>query len=59
MRTYPNGHVILTGKDRWGNAVDTTYEDTTFLRSALPTLERSLAPEQLTRLRQTFGEGVR
>jgi hypothetical protein len=44
------GSIALTGKDRWGEPLDTVYESPEFLRNALPVLQRSLAPEQARRL---------
>lgn len=45
------GTIQLRGTDRWGARLDTTYENIEFLRNALPVLERSLTPEQASRLR--------
>jgi hypothetical protein len=44
------GSIEIAGKDRWGNAFDTTYESSEYLRKALPVLARSLTPEQVSRL---------
>jgi hypothetical protein len=44
------GAIELRVRDRWGNAIDTTYESADFLRHALPVLRRSLTEEQVTRL---------
>jgi hypothetical protein len=43
--------IHLTGIDRWGAPIDTTYESIAFLRAALPTLDRSLTPAQMARVR--------
>jgi hypothetical protein len=45
------GAIKLSGRDRWGNALDTTYENIEFLRKALPVLERSVTAEQAAGLR--------
>jgi hypothetical protein len=50
------GSVELHGRDRWGAPVDTTYENVTYLRDALPVLERSLTPLQASMLRAAVGQ---
>ena len=47
----PSGTVRVRARDRWGQPVDTTFENATFLSRALPTLERALTPGQMTQLR--------
>jgi hypothetical protein len=54
LRLHDNGHVTLLGKDRWGGAIDTTYENRDFLLKALPVLERSIGPEQVAALRRAL-----
>jgi hypothetical protein len=50
--TFLDGGMIeVRGRDRWGNALDTTYESIEFLRQALPVLERSVSEEQAAGLR--------
>jgi len=46
-----DGTVAIQGRDRFGNALDTVYENVDFFRKALPVLERSLTTEQSTGLR--------
>jgi hypothetical protein len=47
--------ITLTGKDRFGNAVDTRYESKDFLRNALPSLRLSLSGEQVDGLEKLVG----
>jgi hypothetical protein len=42
-----DGRILFKGKDRWGGALDTTYENASFLSNALPVLTRSLTPPQV------------
>lgn len=49
------GAVEISGRDRWGNALDTTYENVEFFRNALPVLERSVSAEQAAGLRALVG----
>lgn len=51
VKFLEGGAIELRGKDRWGNALDTTYENIEFLRNALPVLERAVTPEQAAGLR--------
>lgn len=51
-----DGSVELHGRDRWGAPLDTTYENVTYLRGALPVLERSLTPLQASMLRAAVGQ---
>ena len=54
--TFLDGGMIgLSGRDKWGNSLDTTYENSEFLRNALPVLERSITAEQLAGLRALVG----
>ena len=54
--TFQDGGLIaLSGRDKWGNALDTTYENSEFLRKALPVLERSITDEQAAGLRALVG----
>ena len=46
-----DGMVALQGRDQFGGALDTVYENVEFFRKALPALERSLTAEQSTGLR--------
>lgn len=55
VRFLDSGAVEITGRDRWGNPVDTTYESVEFLRNALPVLERSVSPEQAAGLKALLG----
>jgi hypothetical protein len=45
-----DGTVKLTGKDRWGQKIDTTYESAAYLREAVPVLRRSLSEPQAAAL---------
>ena len=47
--------IAIHGHDRWGNSLDTTYENSEFLRNALPVLERAITAEQLAGLRALVG----
>ena len=49
------GMIAIHGHDRWGNSLDTTYENSEFLRNALPVLERAITAEQLAGLRALVG----
>lgn len=50
--TFLDGGLIqLTGLDRWGKPLDTTYESAEYLRKALPVLERSITVSQAADLR--------
>lgn len=55
LKLEDNGHVTLVGKDRWGAAINTTYETRDFLLKALPVLERSISAEQVAAIRKTLG----
>jgi hypothetical protein len=52
VKYLDHGAIQIVGKDRWGAPFDTTYESPEYLRKALPTLERSLAPAQTSALRR-------
>jgi hypothetical protein len=41
-----DGMIAIHGRDRFGNVVDTVYENIEFFRNALPVLDRSLTAEQ-------------
>ncbi len=45
------GSIAISGRDRWGHALDTTYENVEFFRNALPVLERSISADQAAGLR--------
>jgi len=47
-----DGMVEIRGRDQFGHAVDTTYENVEFFRNALPVLDRSLTTEQAVGLRE-------
>ncbi len=47
-----DGHIRLTGRDRWGHAIDTTFESPRYFTEAIPALARSLTDPQAMRLRQ-------
>jgi hypothetical protein len=51
------GLVRVQTTDRWGNAIDTTYESADYLRSSLPSLALSVSPDDLAKLR-AYGEGT-
>ena len=53
-----DGAIQLTGTDRWGSPLDTTYENIDFMRNALPVLERSVTPEQAASLRSLIAPAV-
>jgi hypothetical protein len=55
VKFLDGGAVAISGKDRWGNALDTTYENAEFFRNALPVLERSVTAEQAAGLRALIG----
>ena len=46
-----DGTVAIQGRDQFGTALDTVYENVDFFRNALPVLERSLTAAQATGLR--------
>ena len=52
----PEGTIRVAGADRWGADISTTYESWQYLRDAMPTLERSITPEQVTALRAFVDE---
>ena len=47
-----DGMVAVHGRDQFGSAIDTTYENVDFFRNALPVLARSLTTEQSIGLRE-------
>lgn len=52
LRFYRGGHINLSGKDRWGHAYDSTYENQKFLLDALPVLERTFTEKQMEVVRK-------
>lgn len=51
VKFLEDGMIQIRGRDRWGNALDTTYQNVEFLRNALPVLERSISTDQAAGLR--------
>jgi hypothetical protein len=51
-----DGTIRLTGQDRWQNQIDTTYADTTYLRNALPVVERTVSEAQGRALRAVLDQ---
>jgi len=51
VEPQPDGTLKLVAKDKWGGAVDTVYENLTFLENAIPALERGFTPEQTQKLK--------
>lgn len=51
LKLLESGEIQLSGLDRWGNKLDTTFENREYLTNAMPTLERSLTDEQAARLK--------
>ncbi|MBV8760173.1 MAG: hypothetical protein JO257_22970 [Deltaproteobacteria bacterium] len=47
-----DGTVAIRGRDRFGAALDTVYENVDFFRNALPVLDQSLTAEQSMGLRE-------
>lgn len=47
-----DGMIAIHGRDRFGNALDTVYENVEFFRNALPVLDGSLTIDQSAGLRQ-------
>lgn len=45
-----DGTVQVKGADRWGKAIDVTYESVEWLKKAVPVVSRGLAPEQAAQL---------
>lgn len=41
-----DGMIAIRGRDRFGNVLDTVYENIDFFRNALPVLDRSLTADQ-------------
>ena len=41
-----DGSITLSGVDRWGARLDTTYADATYFRNAVEVLKRSITEEQ-------------
>jgi hypothetical protein len=51
VKLLDDGTVEVAGTDRWGNRLDTKYENVEYFRGALPVLERSVTEEQAAGLR--------
>jgi len=47
-----DGMIAIRGRDRFGNALDTVYENVEFFRNALPVLDQSLTVDQSMGLRE-------
>ena len=47
-----DGMIAIRGRDRFGHALDTVYENIDFFRNALPVLDRSLTADQSMRLQE-------
>lgn len=50
-----SGRVSVAGADPWGGRLDTEFESVAFFRRAVPTLTRSMTPEQGVALRRVAG----
>ncbi len=51
-----DGTIRLSGADRWGGRIDTTYQNVEYLSNAIPVLKRSLTDEQGGALDAFVGE---
>ena len=51
VKLLDDGTVEIAGTDRWGNRIDTKYENVEYFRGALPVLQRSVTEEQAAGLR--------
>jgi hypothetical protein len=51
-----DGSAHLTGKDRWGQKIDTTYESAAYLRDAIPVLKRAATDQQSAALDKLAAE---
>jgi len=51
-----DGTVTVSGMDRWGHRLDTTYADATYFRNALPVLRRAVTEAQLPALEGAVAE---
>lgn len=47
----PSGRITVRGTDRWGRAIDTTYENDEYFRNAVQTLSLSVTEAQGAKLR--------
>ena len=56
VRRTDDGRISIAATDRTGRPLAITYEDATYLESALPTLERSLSAPQIDALRRLVAE---
>lgn len=56
VRRTDDGRISIAATDRTGRPLAITYEDATYLESALPTLERSLSAPQIDALRRVVAE---
>ncbi len=52
LTVLSTGGILLKGSDRWGKALERTYESKAYLQNGLPVLERRLTKEQADGLRQ-------
>ena len=46
VKVGADGSITVSGEDRWGEKLDTTYENLEFLTNALPVLKRTITEEQ-------------
>jgi hypothetical protein len=51
VKFLAGGGIEITGRDRWNNPFDTTYENAEYFRNALPVLARSVSDQQAAGLR--------
>ncbi len=49
-----DGAVLLVANDRWGHAVNATYENASYLQRALPVMERALGPGDFAELKRAL-----
>lgn len=59
VRRSEDGRISIAATDRTGRPLAITYEDASYLESALPTLERSLSAPQIDALRRIVREEPR
>ena len=50
LEVLQDGSISLTGADRWGNPLDTTYANLEYLTNAVQVLQRSMTDEQASAL---------
>ncbi len=55
VRFLEDGTVEIAGTDRWGNGIDTKFENVDYFRGSIPVLERSVTAEQAAGLRRVAG----